>query len=250
MLIVARQLLSKTVKTPFCAYEIVFPGANARLSAEDIAANAPRLRCAGLVLAKLEIADAPIITAFNLARDAGATTLLNPSPYRPIHPEILRNSSVLVGNRIEAPLLGADLGLQLSGDDPAALVQLGEHLFGNGPEILIITLGASGVGAFQQNAAALRLQAFAVTAVDSLGAGHAFNAAFTVALAAHLPLQECLRWGAAAGACVTSRSGVFEALPSRNELEAMLTAQRHEAQQSVDRVPPMQAPYQRVYRDR
>jgi ribokinase len=219
----------------------VFPGANARLSAEDITAAAARLRRAGLVLAQFEIADTPIITAFNLARDAGATTILNPSPYRPIHPEILRNSSILVVNRIEALRLGADLGLQLSGADPAALAQLGVRLFGHGPEILIVTLGASGVAAFQQNAAPLQLPGFAVSAVDSLGAGDAFTAAFTVALSQHLPLQECLRWGAAAGACVASRSGVFEALPSRAELEAMLTAQRHEAQHSVALLPPTHA---------
>jgi ribokinase len=208
----------------------VFSGANAKLSAEDITAAAPRLRRAGLVLAQFEIADAPIITAFNLARAAGATTILNPSPYRPIHPEILRNSSILIVNQIEALRLGADLGLQRAGDDSAALAQLGVGLFGRGPEILIVTLGASGVAVFQQNAAPLRLPGFAVSAVDSLGAGDAFTAAFTVALSEHLPLPECLRWGAAAGACIASRSGVFEALPSRAELEAMLSARRHEAQ--------------------
>jgi ribokinase len=202
----------------------VFPGANAKLSAEDITAAAARLRRAGLVLAQFEIADAPIITAFNLARDAGATSILNPSPYRPIHPEILRNCSILVVNRIEALRLGADLGLRLAEDDPEALAQLAARLFGRGPEILIVTSGASGVAAFQQNAAPLRLPVFAVSAVDSLGAGDAFTAAFTVALAEHLPLQECLRWGAAAGACVASRAGVFEALPSRTELKVMLTA--------------------------
>lgn len=208
----------------------VFPGANAKLSAENITAAAPRLRRAGLVLAQFEIADAPIITAFNLARAAGATTILNPSPYRPIHPEILRSSSILIVNQIEALRLGADLGLQRAGDDLAALAQLGVGLFGRGPEILIVTLGASGVAVFQQNAAPLRLPGFAVSAVDSLGAGDAFTAAFTVALSEHLPLPECLRWGAAAGACVASRSGVFEALPSRAELAAMLSARRHEAQ--------------------
>lgn len=202
----------------------VFPGANAKLSAEDIAAAAPRLRRAGLVLAQFEIGDAPIITAFTMARQAGAITILNPSPYRPIHPEILRNSSILVVNRIEARRLGADLGLQIAVDDPETLAQLAERLFGRGPEILIVTLGASGVAAFQHSAAPLRLPGFAVPAVDSLGAGDAFTAAFTVARAEHLPLQDCLRWGAAAGACVASRSGVFEALPSRAELEAMLTA--------------------------
>jgi ribokinase len=203
----------------------VFPGANAKLSAEDITEATARLRRAGLVLAQFEIADAPIITAFAMAREAGAATILNPSPYRPIHPEILRNSSILVVNRIEARRLGADLGPRLAPDDPAALAQLAARLFGRGPEILIVTLGDSGVAAFQQNAAPFRLPAFAVAAVDSLGAGDAFTAAFTVARAAHLPLQECLRWGAAAGAWVTSRSGVLEALPGHAELEAMLAAQ-------------------------
>jgi ribokinase len=203
----------------------VFPGANAKLSGDDIADAARRLRRAGLVLAQFEIGDAPILTAFTMARQAGATTILNPSPYRPIHPEILRSTSILVVNRTEAARLGADLGLAPAADgSPAAFAQLGAGLFAHGPEILIVTLGSAGAAAFQQNEDPLVLPGIAVAAVDSLGAGDAFTAAFTVALAEQLPLQECLRFGTAAGACVAARPGVLAALPTRAELEAMLAA--------------------------
>ena len=203
----------------------VFAGANAALSPNDIRAAEPRLRRARLLLAQFEIQDAPILTAFAMAHEAGSMTILNPSPYRPIHPEILRNTSILVVNRIEAQNLGAELGLGPAPDgDPARLAALAARLFGLGPKILIVTLGGAGVVAFQENTAPLSQAPFPVTAVDSLGAGDAFTAAFAVALTESRSLPECLRWGAAAGAAATSRPGVFEALPTRTELEAMLQA--------------------------
>jgi ribokinase len=203
----------------------VFPGANAKLSAEDIHAAAPRLRNSGHVLAQFEIADAPIISAFTIAHAAGATTILNPSPYRPIHPDILRRTAILVVNRIEAESLGADLGLHPAADaPPAGFTALAERLFGHGPEILIVTLGAAGAVAFQPNQEPLRQPGFAVAAIDSLGAGDAFTAAFTVARTETRALRDCLRFGAAAGACAASRPGVLEALPTRRELDAMLSA--------------------------
>jgi len=203
----------------------VFPGANAKLCAEDIAAAAPRLRRAGLVLAQFEIDDAPISTAFAMAREASGTTILNPSPYRPIHSEILRHTSILVVNRIEALGLAAELGLPPgAAAGPDVFAALAARLFGHGPEILVVTLGADGVAAFQQNKEVLLLPAFAVAAVDSLGAGDAFTAAFAVTRAEQRELRDCLRFGAAAGACVTSRPGVFAALPTRTDIETLLAA--------------------------
>jgi ribokinase len=203
----------------------VFPGANARLSAADIAAAAARLGRARLVLAQFEIADAPIISAFAMAHQAGATTVLNPSPYREIDPEILRHTSILVVNRVEATRLCAEFGVPGQADaGPGMFAGLAARLFGQGPEILVVTLGGAGVVAFQANAAPVMQAAFAVAAVDSLGAGDAFTAAFAVALAGKHDLPVCLRWGAAAGAVAASRPGVFAALPTRLELEAMLAA--------------------------
>jgi len=198
----------------------VFPGANSKLSAADIDGAAARVTSAELVLAQFEIGDAPIMRAFALARGAGCTTILNPSPYRPIHPEILAATSLLVVNQVEALRLGADFGIAAAPEEEY-FARLAQSLFARGPKTLVVTLGAAGAAAFQENLPPLRQAAFIVEAVDSIGAGDAFTAAFAVALAERQSLPEALRWGAAAGACATSRPGVVEALPNRRELLAI-----------------------------
>jgi ribokinase len=201
----------------------VFPGANWRLSAADVDLAAARVARAALVLAQFEIGDAPIRRAFGLARDAGRVTILNPSPYRPIDPGILGATSILVVNQVEAARLGDDFGFA-AGKDADFFAQLAQRLFERGLQTLVVTLGAGGAVAFEEATPPRWQAAFAVDAVDSMGAGDAFTAAFAVALAERRGLADALRWGAAAGACAASRPGVFDALPARAALEAMLLA--------------------------
>jgi ribokinase len=62
-----------------------------------------------------------------------------------------------------------------------------------------------------------------VRAVDTTGAGDAFNAAFAVALAEGQPDLDAVRWGCAAGAHMVEHAGVVPGLPTRAELEERLS---------------------------
>eukprot|EP00775_Hariotina_reticulata_P004956 gene4956-5197_t len=61
-------------------------------------------------------------------------------------------------------------------------------------------------------------------AVDGTAAGDAFRAAFAVALLEGRTLQAALRFAAAAGAIAVSRKGAVPSLPTRTEVELLLTA--------------------------
>ena len=63
---------------------------------------------------------------------------------------------------------------------------------------------------------------FAVEVVDTTGAGDAFTAALTLALAEGQPLPEAVRLGNAAGALAVTRFGTMSAMPTRAEVEAFL----------------------------
>lgn len=69
-----------------------------------------------------------------------------------------------------------------------------------------------------------QLPADPVTAVDSTGAGDAFNGALAAALAEGLGLQDAVRRAVAAGALATTRAGAREGMPRRDDLEAFLAA--------------------------
>jgi ribokinase len=201
----------------------VFPGANALLSAQDIANAGSRISRARLVFAQYEVGDAPIAAAFDKARREECLTILNPSPYRSIDPRILSNTNILILNRIEAQQLGNDLGIPYAETGgPAYLQQLADRLHGLGTDIVIVTLGADGVLGWRRGYPLLRQEPFRVDVIDTLGAGDAFTAGFATGLLEGRPFEDCLRWGAACGACATTQMGVLNALPTPSALQAAL----------------------------
>ena len=70
----------------------------------------------------------------------------------------------------------------------------------------------------------IHLPAFPVTAVETLGAGDTFHGAFALALAEGLAIAAAMRFAAAAAALRCTRSGGRTALPSRQEVMALLAA--------------------------
>ena len=200
----------------------VYPGANSSLCAEDVRAAAAHVARAAVVTAQFEITDPPILEAFEIARHAGGTTLLNPSPFRLPPVALLAATSVLVVNEREAADLAAALGLTEGLIGPDLGSRLADAVHVRGPDMLVVTLGAAGAVAWVRGESEpLRQPAFAVEAVDSLGAGDAFVAALAVGLGEGRPLAECLRRAAAAGAIVATRAGVHIGLPSRAEIDVL-----------------------------
>jgi len=205
----------------------VFPGANGRLGAADVAARAEPIRSARIVLATFEIADEPIEAAFALAHEAGRTTLLNPSPFRSPTPSLLRRTSILVVNQTEAAHLAATFGaLPPDGERPEARYgPLARSLHAVGPRTLVVTLGGEGAVAFRAGEPTLLRRAFPARVVDTLGAGDAFTAGFCTGLAGGSSFEEALRRAAACGALATERLGVRHALPTAAALTSRLDAE-------------------------
>jgi len=199
----------------------VHQGANRLLSSHEIESVEQSLREADLVLAQFEIGDEPIREAFAVARAAGRKTLLNPSPYRAVESGILRDTSILVLNRIEAAELALAHGLGGAGE-----VEQREGLAGmlleRGPEIVVVTLDGDGATAYRRGEPALHQAAFPVEVIDSLGAGDAFTAGLAVSLMEGRPLSSSLARAAACGAMVCRGIGVVDLLPSAHELACFL----------------------------
>ncbi len=82
---------------------------------------------------------------------------------------------------------------------------------------VVVKLGAQGA-ALWNGADILRAQAVPVTAVDTTGAGDAFNAGFLHAFLAGLPTEACLRRGAICGSLSVRKAGSLAAFPSLTEV--------------------------------
>lgn len=87
--------------------------------------------------------------------------------------------------------------------------------------MLAVTVGADGV-VWLDHGTARELPAFAVTAVDTTGAGDAFHGAFTLALAEGADDASALRFAAATAAVKCTRPGARRGIPNRTDVEALL----------------------------
>lgn len=193
---------------------VVVAGANATVDPPSVERARSAFGAAHAFVTQLESPLDAVLAGARCARAAGATTILNAAPARPITDEIVAAFDVLIVNRGEAELL---CGAQ-PGSDVAVLVR---GLSRRGPRTVVVTLGADGAVAGCDGRID-RQAAFPVDVCDTTAAGDAFVGAFAVALASGAELPVALRHGAAAGALACTRAGAQPSLPSAAELDAFL----------------------------
>lgn len=197
----------------------IYPGANAALSAAEVEriAQAPGFASARVLATQLEIGDEAVAAAVKLGAAHGKIVLLNPAPARPLSSEILRHVDILTPNEGESRMLaGIEPGAALSH------VEVGRRLLALGPRTVIITLGEQGCLIVQRDGEPLHVPAFAVQAIDTVGAGDAFSGGLAVALADGKALPEAARWACATAALSVMHVGAIPGLPHRADVAALL----------------------------
>ncbi|HZW18250.1 MAG TPA: ribokinase [Luteimonas sp.] len=211
---------------------VIGAGANGVLSPAHVAAQRDAFDAAGVVLAQLESPPAAITAALQAARAGEATTLLNPAPANaPTTRELLALADILTPNETEfAGLVTRHVGERIDGDAVTALDQSRLHALCR--ELLpagtvVVTLGASGCFVSHAGDALrgderpfYRLGAEQVRAVDTTGAGDAFNGALVAALAggSGVAFAAHLRFASRFAALSTEREGAAASMPRRDEV--------------------------------
>jgi len=94
-------------------------------------------------------------------------------------------------------------------------------LVDDGCALAAVTLGERGV-VYATSRGVAKMPAFAVDAVETLGAGDVFHGAYALALAERASLDDALRFASAAAAQKCRRAGGRAALPDRAAVEACL----------------------------
>jgi len=196
---------------------VVASGANMRLSPADVEAAEAAIAGADALLLQLESPLETVTRAAEVARAHGVRVILNPAPARSLPAALLSLVDVLIPNESETALLtGMSVNNQAEAEAAAAALR------GMGVGTVILTLGERGALLAQAGAAEL-VPAFEVTPVDTTAAGDAFVGGFAVALAEGKSLAEAVRWGNAAGALATTKLGAQPSLPTRQDLEVLLS---------------------------
>lgn len=194
---------------------MVASGANEKLSPADVRAHADAFRAADVILLQLEVPLETVAAAVDIAHEFGKTIVLNPAPYQTLPRTLLQKISVITPNRGESA--------QMLGESHPDDERLAKGVLGMGPSGAVITLGADGAlvaGSWGW----VRVPAYDVVPVDTVGAGDAFNAGLAVALGEGGSLEEAARYASAVAALAVTRHGAQPGMPTRDEVEALLDA--------------------------
>jgi len=196
----------------------VVPGANGRLSPEDVRAAADVIEAADVLLLQLEVPTETVIAASGIARSAGTRVILDPAPAPTDVPDGLLAVDLLCPNESEAAAL---TGLPVASDDD--LRAAADRLHAMSGAGVIITLGERGAlyragetGEFVQ------MPAYRCTAVDTTAAGDAFAAGLALRLAEGADVAESVRFANATAAIAASRHGAQPGMPTRAEVEQLM----------------------------
>jgi ribokinase len=192
----------------------VAPGANARLSPEDVQRAEAAVAECDILLLQLEVPLPAVERAVALGKKHGKRVLLNPAPYLAVPDALLAQVDILTPNETEAEMLlgGGAAGL-------GGIANTAEELIRRGVGAVIVTLGKEGVFVVTPQTQ-YHVAGRHVKAVDTTAAGDAFSGALAVFVAEGLGFRDAVWRAVCASALSVTRLGAQSSLPTRAELEA------------------------------
>jgi ribokinase len=197
---------------------VVVPGANGHLTPKQLEKAATILEYAGFLLTQLEI---PLETVEYLAQFAdrhNIPLMLDPAPARELPENLLRKVSWITPNKTETEEL---LKTKFENSDQGYYAAA-ESLLDRGVKNVLLKLGSHGCLIAQGALAKERVPAFSVNAVDTTGAGDAFNAGFAVALMRGSTVARSAVFASAVAAISVTRHGAQPSMPTWIEVKAFL----------------------------
>jgi ribokinase len=197
---------------------VVIPGANALVSAADVAA--PVFAKGDIGVSQFEIPLPAISAFFTRARAAGVTTILNPAPALEVDREMLDLVDILILNESE---LGFLAKTELcDSDDDARFVEAARSLQTHPDQIICVTLGKRGVVSLIDGRSHL-FAGLLVKAVDTTGAGDCFVGAVASQLADGKAIHDALAYANAAASICVQRMGAAPSMPTAAEVATALS---------------------------
>ncbi|WP_053368556.1 ribokinase [Bacillus sp. FJAT-27245] len=186
---------------------VLYPGANFQVTPEQIEQETEVIRNSDALLLQLEIPLDSIERAIHIAAGLGKIIILNPAPAKPLPDSLLKRVSILTPNETELSLL---TGIEPKTEEKlAAACQV---LLDKGIGTVVVTLGSK--GAFYKNKDEQGwVEAVKVDAVDTTGAGDAFNGALAVSIGEGKSLSGAIRTAAKVAAYVVTKMGAQQQLP-------------------------------------
>ena len=195
---------------------MVILGANENIDREQVYAAEADFADCDAVLTQFETTVEAVLAAKELAHKYRKPLILNPAPYIPLPEGLLNGIDYVTPNETETEQF---TGVAVkTGEDCR---EAAKRFFAMGVKNVVITLGVRGVF-FSDGQQELVVPALKVKAVETTGAGDAFNGGFATAIAEGLSVETALKFATCTAAISVTRYGSSPSMPYRHEILELL----------------------------
>ena len=193
----------------------VIVGAPSSLTINEIDKQINIIKSSKIFLTQLEVPKDVTLHCLKIAKENGCITILNPAPASEISNEFYNHIDYFTPNETEAEFY---TGIKITNEQEAK--QAAEKLLNLGIKKVIITLGEKGL--FYSNGKdEIYLKANPVDAIDTTGAGDAFNGALAYGLSKGKNINECLELANKVAGFSTTKLGAGNAMPFLNDIKTL-----------------------------
>ncbi len=183
----------------------VIVGAPSSLRTDEI--NLNNIKSSKIFLTQLEIPKETTLDCLKFAKENGVTTILNPAPASTLSKEFFNYIDYFTPNEMEAEFYS---GVKINNEKDAKLAS--DKLLKLGIKKIIITLGEKGLF-YSDGKNEIYVKAYPIEAIDTTGAGDAFNGAFAFSLFQEKKINECLEIANKVAGLSTTKLGAGDGMP-------------------------------------
>ena len=193
----------------------VIVGAPSSLRISEIEKQINLIKRSKIFLTQLEVPKDVTLHCLKTAKENGCITILNPAPASEISKEFYNNIDFFTPNETEAEFY---TGIKITNDQEAK--QAADKLINLGVKKVIITLGEKGLF-YSDGKEEIYLKASDVKAIDTTGAGDAFNGGLAFSLSKEKSIKECLDLANRVAGISTTKLGAGDAMPFLKEIKIL-----------------------------
>ncbi len=185
----------------------VIVGAPSSLKISELEKQINLIKNSKIFLTQLEVPKDVTLHCLKIAKENGCITILNPAPASKISKEFYNNIDFFTPNETEAEFY---TGIKITNEKEAR--QAAVKLINLGIKKVIITLGEKGLF-YTDGKEETYLKASSVRAIDTTGAGDAFNGGLAFGLSKEKSIKECLELANKVAGVSTTKLGAGDAMP-------------------------------------
>lgn len=191
----------------------VITGAPSTLTLEDLKDQINLIKKSKIFLTQLEVPLDVTLHCLKVAKENKVLTILNPAPASKLSNEFFKYIDFFTPNETEAEFY---TGVKIANEEDAKVAS--QKLLQLGMKKIIITLGEKGLF-YSDGNEDIYLKANTVKALDTTGAGDAFNGGLAFGLSTMKPIKECLELANKVAGISTTKLGAGDAMPFIKDLK-------------------------------